>query len=452
MNDTQSYAITNFAATHNSYSGDISGSRGTIDAQLSSGVRFIEFDINLGDYSSNHDYQIGHGRPGYQVEHTAPNPSSNNLADWLQMVASWSDQNPSHAPITLAIDSKDDLSSQSSPSEGNPSALNSEIVRYFGNRLFTAADLGSAAWPTLGSLQGKILVVLSGNQTNREHYRSDQGLTPAVAINASGVAIAVYQSSQSSHLWYWYGQADEKGAIAWNIHGKYDSGITPAVAISASGLIVEVHRSQTTSELYSHVGKLENGQVKWGGSQKLNASGNLPSVAFSSGDTIVEEIHLASNGQTTMVTGTVNADSLTIEWSSAVVTSQSRFPTASSSAGAYSVSISAGKDSAGIPNTLLYSTPNVRNLRVVYPQVMFTEFQNGDSEQLANDNLWFYASSSSSGNWSWAESSRNAGKIVRLWDFKSSDTTIATPPNFAATNTPDDAWYQSYCQQNNCQQ
>lgn len=445
----QTFPATNFAATHNSYSGNISGQRGTIQQQLASGARFIEYDINLGDYTTNHDYQIGHGSPGSQVDHTPPNPSTNDLAAWLQLLAAWSDQNPGHAPITLGLDAKDDFSSEDSPAQGNPSALNAELFQYLGTRLYTPIELGDAAWPDWSSLKGRILVVLSGDQDNRKHYRSDQGKTPAVAINAGGQAIVVYQSSQTSSLWYWYGHAEGIGQISWPVHGKYDSGVTPAVALDENGVIVEVHKSQSGSQLYSHVGMPQDGQLKWGPSQPLNASGSMPSVAFT-GTNTVSEVHQGSNGQNQLVTGTVNPATLTIQWSPAAPTSQARFPTTTSTAGNNSVTVSTGSSPAA--GTLLYSTPQVRQARVVYPQIMFTEFQKGDSSQLGNDGLWFYACSDSSSNWSWAGQERQAGKIVRIWSFDQDDTGIPVAPNFPATDTPYAGWYTQYCATNACQQ
>lgn len=443
------YPATNFAATHNSYSGNIGGQRGTIAEQLTRGARFVEYDINLGDFASQGDYQIGHGSPGYQVDHTAPNPGTNDLGAWLRMLADWSDQNPGHAPIALGLDSKDDLSRPGSPSEGNLSALNSALLQYLGPRLFTAAELGAAAWPATGELADRILVVLSGNATTRKRYRSDQGKTPAVAINAGGQAIVVYQSTQSSNLWYWYGNAAADGGVSWPVHGSYDSGVTPAVAIGDTGVIVEVHKSQHNSELWSRVGLFQTGQVGWGSSQKLGAAGSLPSVAFS-GDGTVSEIHVGANGHNQLVTGTVDAAAKTIRWKSAGSTSQPRFPTTTATAGSLSVTVTTGTDSAGTPSTLLYSTPEVSAARVAYPQLMFTEFQKGDSSQLGDDGLWFYASSSSSGNWTWAGQQRQAGKIVRLWAFEEADTNVPIAPNFPATDTPYASWYIQYCLINSC--
>lgn len=446
---TSAFSETNFAATHNSYSGNISGSRGTISAQLSQGVRFIEYDINLGKFSSTKDYQIGHGSPGSQVDHTPPNPASNNLADWLQMLAAWSDQNPGHAPITLGLDSKDDLSAQSSPADGNPSFLNNELQKYLGSKLYTPVDLGSGPWPAWTALKGRIIVVLSGNQGNRKHYRSDQGLTPAVSVNGKGQAIVVYQSTQTSNLWYWYGNA-QGGGFNWPVHGKYDTGVTPAVAISEQGIIVEVHKSQTTSQLYSRVGVFNNGQVQWGDSQKIGTTGSMPSIAWTGN--VVTQINLDSSQQPQMLTGTVDATKLSVQWSKPSPSSKPRYSTSSASAGAYSITVSTGPGPGGVANTLFYTTPGSSPLRVVYPQIMFTEYQKGDSQQLESDQLWFYASSSSQGNWSWDSSSRKQGKIVRMWDFVEGSTQVNTPPNFPATNTPNDAWYTQYCAQNACQQ
>jgi hypothetical protein len=445
---SSTYPATNFAATHNSYSGDISGSRGTIPAQLSGGARFIEYDINLGDFSKNQDYQIGHGSPGYQVDHTAPNPASNNLADWLKMLASWSDQNSGHAPIALGLDAKNNFSGEDSPSAGNPSFLNNELQQYLGARLFTAIDLGTSAWPAWTDLKGKIIVVLSGNSTNRERYRSDQGESPAIGLNAVGTAIVVYKSTQSSNLWYWYGSAQADGSFSWPVHGKYDSGVTPAVAINDAGTIVEVHKSERTSDLWSRVGKFQNGQVRWGDSQKIGTSGSMPSVAWT-GTNTVTEVNVDSNGKNQLLTGTVDSSNLSIQWSKASSTTQPRFSTTTASAGSRSVTVATTSTPAA--NTLVYSTPQVQQARVVYPQIMFTEFQKGDSSQLENDNLWFWASSSSQSNWNWDVQARQAGKIVRMWDFESDDTNVSTPPNFPATNTPNDSWYTQYCVINSCQ-
>ncbi|MFD2348739.1 hypothetical protein ACFSTC_04000 [Nonomuraea ferruginea] len=52
-----------FRATHNSYSGDLDGARGSITRQLDQGVRFIELDIHDNGYATARDYAIGHDAP-----------------------------------------------------------------------------------------------------------------------------------------------------------------------------------------------------------------------------------------------------------------------------------------------------------------------------------------------------------------------------------------------------
>lgn len=437
----------NFAATHNSYSGNIAGSRGTIPQQLDAGVRFVEYDIHLGDYAKNGDYQIGHGSPGAEVDHTPPNPASNDFADWLRMLAAWSDANPQHAPIALGLDAKNDFSSESSPAAGNPSALNDELLAILGDRMYTAAQLGDGAWPSTSALQGRILVVLSGNQTNRQHYRSDQGNAPAIGANAAGTAVVVYQSTQSSNLWYWYGGVDANGVARWPVHGRYDTGAQPAVAVSDGGVIVEVHKSQSNSGLWSRVGAFRGGQVAWGKSQNF-ASGSLPSVAWT-GDGQVTEIHAGNSGRQSVL-GTVDAGALSIRWGTPAATAQPRYPTTSAGTGARQTTVSTGKGPGGVANTLFASTPSHAKQRVVYPQVMFTEFQKGNSAQLEQDGLWFYASASGSGNWSWDAQQRRAGRIVRMWGFGQSSVGVSTPPNYPATDTPYAAWYTAYCTQIQC--
>jgi hypothetical protein len=95
--DTLPFASAVFRATHNSYSGNVDGSKGSIVSQLDSGVRFLEFDIHDNGYATNHDYSIGHSAPGDLVDHGG-NPSSNLLRDWLRTVSDWSAAHPDAAP------------------------------------------------------------------------------------------------------------------------------------------------------------------------------------------------------------------------------------------------------------------------------------------------------------------------------------------------------------------
>lgn len=85
-----------------------------------------------------------------------------------------------------------------------------------------------------------------------------------------------------------------------------------------------------------------------------------------------------------------------------------------------------------------------------YSQILFAESQKNDSSSVQD--AQFYAaeanSDSQSGDPSWVASKQNAGKVVRLWMFKSEDTG-GTVPNLAATDSPYDDWYTCYCLQHN---
>jgi hypothetical protein len=68
-------------ATHNSYSGNIDGARGTLLDQLRVGVRSLGLDLHAGDCAAAGDYGIGHDHPGDQVWNQGSNPSTCNFRD-----------------------------------------------------------------------------------------------------------------------------------------------------------------------------------------------------------------------------------------------------------------------------------------------------------------------------------------------------------------------------------
>jgi hypothetical protein len=198
------YADSVFAATHNSYS----PGRGTLTAQLDDGVRFLELDINLDDGR----YLIGHGVPGHEVARGNGNPNELELAEWLAVIAAWSDGRPGHAPITIALDLKPDLTEPDNFAGGNLAALNHALRTAFGERLLSARELGAADWPALEELHGHVVWVLSGDGATRRGYRLDGGRDPAVALNGSGAVVEVH-ASRAGDLWY-RSYLDERGAVS----------------------------------------------------------------------------------------------------------------------------------------------------------------------------------------------------------------------------------------------
>lgn len=429
---SQPFTSAIFLATHNSYSGNLDGAKNSIDYQLDHGVRFIELDIQDNDYATNHDYSLGHSSAGDLVDHSGGNPSSNLLHDWLNLIAAWSNANPTHAPLVVMLDIKDDLTDNTSFAAGNLAALNQELRTAFGGSLLTASAYQAGS--TVDALRGKVLTLLSGDTGTREEYRRDTGDDPAVAVNANGQVVEVHDSGAGA-LWYWTGTYGADGRITWLRHGKYDSGTTPAVALNANGDIVEVHKSQSASTLWYHVGHLgSDGEITWSASHQYD-NGVLPSLVFT-GPTTLREVHQSqSNSQNWTWNGTLNVSAQTVTWSGNAKTSDARYDKTT----AGGVHVYTGADGSTPSNTLRYSTPQVTGGRVQYQQTAFDEYQDGDPAELSD--ALFYAAPAT--DTSFIVAGRQSGHLVRGWDFDSASDATSPLANYPASNTPWASWYQT---------
>ncbi|MBP2326840.1 hypothetical protein JOF56_007225 [Kibdelosporangium banguiense] len=435
----QSFSSAVFRATHNSYSGNVSGTRGSITYQLSQGVRFLELDIHDNGYATTKDYGVGHDSPGNQVDHNG-NPSSNALSDWLTVIDGWSKNNPSHAPIVVMLDLKDDLTDNPSFAAGNLAAINKEVTDVFGTSLVQAGDF-PAGLPSVDALRGRVLTLLSGHASTRAHYRRDLGYSPAVAVNRHGQIVEVHDSGNGT-LWYWTGTYNPDGSVTWARHGRYDTGKTPSVALNDDGWIVEVHQSQNNTTLWSHVGRLgADGEITWSPSQEVGV-GVTPTVAFTDpAGTTVREVHRSqSNSQNWEWRGAVNTGNSTMTWSGNAKTSDALYDKATATRGTMRVSVSTGADNGSPAETLRYSTDQGASGRIRYPQTAFVEYQAGDSAELQQGAL-FYAATAS--NKSFITSARNNGRIVRGWDFDSAGQATTPLANYPATNQPWASWYST---------
>lgn len=435
-----------FPATHNSFSGNINGTRGSILFQLNSGVRFLELDLNEDNYAANgNDYTIGHGAAGVEVDHSlADNPTSDNLRPWLYQIAQWSYSHPTHSPLILMLDLKDNLGNNL-PQDGDFVALDNELQAYFGTVLARAEDYPGGL-PAVGALRGKVIPLLSGDgagESAREDYLRDLGTNPAVAINKYGQVIEVHQSfNNPGDLWYWSGIYGADGRITWLRHNKYGTGTTPSIAINDNGDFVEVHKSQNNSGLYYQVGHVTpSGFATWSSSVQFD-QGVRPTVAFTDpAGTSLREIHTSQNNsqQRWGWNGSLNVTSRTVTWRNNATTSASAFSRTVSTAGADSVYVWSGLDGAAPSSTLLYGTPSVFQDRIRYEQTAFVEYQPGDAEVI-REHAAFYAGSASDS--SFIAQSRQSGKIVRAWDFTPN---LATTPlaNYPATDRPYDPAYSA---------
>ena len=427
-----------FRATHNSYSGNADGARNSIANQLDRGIRFVELDIHDNGYATSHDYSIGHDSPGNLVDH-AGNPASNLLRDWLNVINTWSAQHPTAAPIVVALDVKDDLTDNTSYAAGNLTALNQELTSVFGSRLFRAKDY-PASPPSVDALRGRVLPLISGDGKTRTEYKRDVGYHPAVAINGRGQVVEVHDSGAGT-LWYWTGAYGADGRVTWLRHGKYDNGVTPAVALNDNGDLVEVHQSENATTLWYTVGHLgADGEITWSSSRQYD-DGVLPTVRFTdAAGTRLREIHRSQgSSQNWDWDGVLNAGPMTVSWSGNAKTSDARPDKTTSTSGTSRVHVWNGADGPTSSQTLRMDTDRYTGDRIRYQQTAFDEFQQGDSAELQQGALFYAAPAGES---SFITAARQAGRLVRGWDFDSASDATSPPANYPATNHPYDTWYQ----------
>ncbi|MFC1476153.1 phosphatidylinositol-specific phospholipase C domain-containing protein [Candidatus Zixiibacteriota bacterium] len=445
------YNEAHFASTHNSYSGDIGGARRSIIEQLDHGIRCIELDIHIDGFAA-YGYRVGHASPGDEVFHQGENPISDKLSVWLDVVANWSDQHPTHAPITIYIDAKDEFGV--SYAAGNFAHLIEDLEQAFGDRLFKAEKMESGDWPTVEELRGKVITVITG----KEGYVRDAGYSPAIAINSSGHVIEVHHSG-SEELWYWTGQLQSGGKIEWHRHGKYTTGQRPAIALNNDGLVVEVHQAHNDYRLFYRVGKLDSDfEIQWYGSGSSQfPSGDLgrdPSVAFLDLDGIeVREVHQSSANDADIWhwDGVYDNSTNEIDWGEHGKNIYSRYDKTTASLGAVTLKVTTGAHGPFASNTLIYRQDDGDWQRIHYAQVLFLNYSKGGSPWLLALNPWFFnADARNSASRSWAQGWLNDKRIVRLYAFNEATYGITPPATFASTDYPFSSWYISYCNEVSC--
>jgi hypothetical protein len=384
MTDDLRYDELVFATTHNSYS----PGRGPIVQQLDEGVRGLELDVNR---SSAGLYELGHSGPGNAVDHGGANPDSNDLADWLDVIARWSADHTRHAPITIVLDAKQALTDGASFALGNPAAMNAALRAAFGSRLLTPVELGARGWPRLRELRGRVLAVLSGKREGRAEYLRDGGLRPVVAKNGAGAVVEVHASATGS-LWYWTGRYDD-GRVTWARHGRCDGAEgSPSVALDDDGAVVVATGRQTRR------GRLDEGslEIDW---ERDPARADETTVALE-----------ATSGGRAVRVASILQD--------------------------------------GLVETLVYDTDAVTAERIRYEQVMFVEGQRTAAgadhppEIPLEERHFLAVKAGSREHVEWIRRQRREGQLVRLWEFHGDDGGLLV--NFPATDAPRSTRYRDY--------
>ncbi|MFG1497903.1 Ca2+-dependent phosphoinositide-specific phospholipase C [Saccharospirillum sp. HFRX-1] len=149
---------------------------------LNRGNRVVELDV----WESGGQLVVKHNGTDGDYANNCNGGSGGSFADCLNDLVSWSNSHPNHLPITLQIDLKAGL--LFGWDSGARSQLNSQLSQTLGSRIFTPEELrqftGNSSlrlgvlnngWPTIGSLRGQFLVMLTGgpisqkNQTQRAY-------------------------------------------------------------------------------------------------------------------------------------------------------------------------------------------------------------------------------------------------------------------------------------------
>jgi hypothetical protein len=444
-----------YLSTHNSYSGNISGQRGSMADQLDAGVRCVEFDFHDNGYDDPkiQDYRLGHGLgPGTDVDHSGTNPAGVRLREWLATLSRWSARpaNQQHAPITLVLDMWDDLTDNLTG--GDPVDLNEELVTAFGNALFTRAEFDmTGQWPDWTALKRRFVCVLSGNPHTRGCYRWDFGSAPALAVNAGGNVVLVFLE-ESGDAVCWTGTADAAGTVDWLRRSAYERSNVglrePAVAINDDGWVVSAYRfdrENAPNTIGSRVGHLgEKGKLHWFSTEQF-AVGRAPSLAIN-GNTVTE-IHNKAGGGRQRVTGSIDTTSRKIQWGKPRDTPEPRFTVDIAQWGDHTLACT--KDPAA--EWLGTSFDDATLLPVRFRQIAFVEMQNETELSTLIDPLFFAAIARDKPAIAWSRA-RVPPLVARAYDFKDGDQTYdpqTSAPwveNMPATDWPSQTFYKRYSQ------
>ncbi len=441
------YDVTRFRASHNSYSGH---ERGSLEGQLDAGVRCVELDFHDNGFKELNDYRVGHLKGGAEVDHIAPNPPDSLLTSWLRVVVSWSAAHPGHAPLTIILDSKDDLTENTN---GDLADFNSRLEEVFGACVFTREEFdGCGAWPDVDDMRGRVVGVLSGNGATRMAYRWAFGTTPAVGGNSAGSVVLAYRSP-SGELNCWTGTVDGAvGGVVWRRKGTLavsDIDLAePAIGINDDGWVVAVYRFGPRVGQQAHglrlgckVGTLQaDGRIAWSKMRVVEAvfEGTRPSLKMNGDD--IELIYVATDGTGRQIlAGTIDRTKRRVAWKHHA-TKTVRPLCSTDEADSAARRVGASSDPLGSIGCVVDDGPWEP---VRFQQVLFVERQKGEDPKAFRDALFFAAGASNGADIAHAKSE---SLVTRAWGFAENDRTDGqgSQENFPATDTPHEEWYQDY--------
>ena len=137
--------------------------------QLDLGMRKLELDIFY--LAEDKRFLVGH------VQQIDMNSNCESLRICLTQIISWSDDNPSHSPIWISFNAKDNyILGLPTPEVFTPEAfllMDSIFEEMFGDKLIRPRDIVDLQWPFLSEARGKFILILDEGGSKRDMYYED---------------------------------------------------------------------------------------------------------------------------------------------------------------------------------------------------------------------------------------------------------------------------------------
>ena len=426
-----------FGASHRSYDDD--HELGLVQ-QLTLGIRAFHFELHTsGFYGVDDDWQLGTGSPRNSVgDGINGNPETEDLMAWLRQLSNWSLANVNHAPITIFLQTDDDLSEADEPYDGNLGLLNQRLSALFGLRLSIPEQWPAGDWPTLRSLRGKVICVLTGSTADRTQYLLETGVSPSIAVGAQDRVIELHGTSDGG-LVYYTGVTLANLRIDWRHRGEFGSGYVPAVAQNASGrVLVLAQDRQDEGRMELHVGRFrDDWTIDW---RRIHYFGEGSNPTIIIRDEVNVEARYEYEQTRYIRLGVFEPDTDTVTWQMPMV--DNSVPIEKNVSGGYRVDVK--DDFEARRRTIQYKHADGRWERLRYRQLMFTDALAEDDSVLdAAARFTSRQADDSTSAFVGAAQSRGV-QATRVWDFGQVQSMLQVSPTYPATMELNSLWYSRF--------
>ena len=138
----------------------------TLAEQLDLGMRKLELDVFY--VADENQFLVGH------VQQIDMNSNCGTLRICLAQIGEWSKNNPSHAPIWISFNAKDEeILGLPDPEDFTPTAfalMDSIIEEMLGDQLIRPVEVAGLNWPLLSDARGKFIMILDEGGSKRDMY------------------------------------------------------------------------------------------------------------------------------------------------------------------------------------------------------------------------------------------------------------------------------------------